>query len=232
MKGIVPCTSLVICLGVLFAMSGLAQNRALPPPPKVREISKALYPEYQLYAHVKIVSVDDTAPVRYEIGGREYRRWGYPARFAPLEIVGSLPLSLEMEAVIPGYTIKMGPRRDEWHEVKNKFTQLKAGTEAFLAMAHHADGYWVVAKVLNRHDFAEVQAIGERVALTGKDDTIGVRKSSFQLHMNPLQKAYLAATQKVREGVMTQEELSQQFTPEMIEEANSPNNAELVLGKE
>jgi hypothetical protein len=232
MKRLVCCVVTGVFLGSFYAMSVVAQDKPIPPPPKVRVSSKELYSLHPLYVHAKVESVDESVPVRYEIGGRLYRRWGYPAIIQTSERIGSEPMAGRLEVVVPGYTIERGPVRLDRHEKHEKFHLLKAGAVVYIALDYHADGYWLVQKVLNRHDFAELKAIAERVALTGSDDTIGVKKFVYQLHMNPLQKAYFAVRNKVLSGEMTQEELYQQFTPEMIAEANSPNNADLVLGKE
>jgi len=221
-------------LGPLCSMPGMAQDQPIPPPPKVRKASKELYPLHPLFVQAKVLAVDTNVPVRYEVGGREYRRWGYPARLQILEVVSSVQVDSGLDVVIPGYTIRKGsggPRRWESWEESHHFTRVTPGATEYLALDSHTNGYWLVKKVLNRHDFAEMKKIGERVELTGRDDTIGVKGSSFRLHMNPLQKAYYAAANQVREGEMTQEELEQQFTPEMIQEVYDPNNAELVLGR-
>lgn len=221
---------------VLFLLLGntveAADQQAIPPPPKVRAKSQELYSLHPLFILAKVISVDTKIPIKYEIGGRQYRRWGYPATVRILEQTGNIWSKPELDVVIPGYTIQKGPRRSVWHEKKHNFTQLTPEAEAYLALTRHADGYWLVAEVLNRHDFAEVKAIGERVALTGRDDTIGVRKSSFRLQMNPLQQAYLEAEKKVRARELTEEEFERQFTPEMQQAVFDPNNAELVLGRE
>ncbi len=222
--------------GVVFLLLGnmgeAADQQSIPPPPKVRAKSQELYSLHPLFIQAKVISVDTNISIKYEIGGRQYRRWGYPATIRILDQTGHIWSKPELDVVFPGYTIQKGPRRSEWHEKKNKFLQLTPEAEAYLALTRHADGYWLVAKVLNRHDFAEVKTIAERVALMGEDDTIGVKKWVYQLHMNPLQTAYKEAKKKVRNGEMTEEELDQQFTPEMRQAIADPNNAELVLGKE
>ncbi|MGI6599054.1 MAG: hypothetical protein ACOX3F_05045 [Kiritimatiellia bacterium] len=221
---------------VLFLRLGnaveAADQQSIPPPPKVRAKSQELYSLHPLCIQAKVIFVDTNNPIKYEIGGRQYRRWGYPATVRILEQTGNIWSKPELDVVIPGYTIQKGPRRSEWHEKKNNFTQLTPEAEAYLALTRHADGYWLVAAVLNRHDFAELKTIGERVALTGRDDTIGVRKSSFRLQMNPMQQAYMAAEKQVRAGEMTAAEFDRQFTPEMRQAVFDPNNADLVLGRE
>ena len=218
--------------GLLYAVSGIVYSQPLPPPPKVRQQSKALYPRYPAYVHAKMEALDETEPIRYEIGGKEYRRWGYMATFQVLSQVSVEDIGQSLKAVLPAYTIRYGPTRTDRYEQKRNFHKVTVGTEAYWALTRHADGYWLVAEVLNRHDFAELKTIGERVTLTGRDDTIWVRRSSFRLHMNPLQQAYMAAEKKVRAGEMTQEEFDRQFTPEMQRAVFDPDNADLMLGKE
>ena len=219
----------------------LAQPDAIPPPPRVRVKSQELYRQHEAFVKCRVEAIDEADPVRYAfldatyerteealIIGEAWRKWGYWIRGPVLDVAKPLGVAGEWRLVLPAYTVYRGPVRQP-ARIRQK---VKAGQEADLALKWNTNGYWIVEKVLNRHDFAELKMIGERVALTGTDDTIGVKKSSFQLHMNPLQTAYYAARKKVTEGQMTEQELRQQFTEEMIEAVYHPNNAELVLGKE
>jgi hypothetical protein len=226
------CWRILFLGGMLCAVSGIAHSQSLPLPPKVREKTKALYPLYTVYVHAKMEEVDKAVPIRYEVGGEEYRRWGYMALFQVLDRTGIEDIGQLLKAVLPAYTILYGPTRTDGYEQKRKFHKAALGAEAYLALTRHVDGYWLVAAVLNRHDFAELKTIGERVALTGRDDTIGVRKTSFRLQMNPRQQAYMAAEKQVRAGEMTAAEFDRQFTPEMRQAVFDPNNADLVLGRE
>ena len=226
--------------GMAFG-SALAGPDEFQPPPRVRAKSQELYRQYEAFVKLQVDSIDEQHPVRYAfldatyvqteealLVGDAWRKWGYWLQGQVLDVEKLIKVSGEWKLVLPAFKVTRGPRR--WDDKMLK--KVKARSEAYLALTRHPDGYWLVQEVLNRHDFAELKAIGERVALTGKDDTIGVKKSSFRLQMNPMQVAYLEAEKKVRAGEMTEEELARQFTQEMIQAVYDPNNAELVLGKE
>ena len=230
----------VVLQGMVLALAW-AGPEEIPPPPRVRAKSQELYRQHEAFVKFQVNFIDEQNPVRYAfldatyvhteealLIGDAWRKWGYRLQGQVLDVAKPFELSGEWKLVLPAYKITRGPRR--WDDKILK--KVKVRSEAYLALKRHPEGYWLVQEVLNRHDFSELKAIGERVALTGKDDTIGVKKSSFRLHMNPMQAAYLEAEKKVRAGEMTEEELAQQFTQEMIQAVYDPNNAELVLGKE
>jgi hypothetical protein len=231
----------VAALGGWILGEALAQPGAIPPPPRVRVKSQELYRQHEAFMKVQVDALDTNNPVRYAfldatytrteealLIGEAWRKWGHWIRGSVLDVAKPMGADEEWRLVLPAYTVYRGPDRRPARIRQN----VKAGRDFHLALKWNTNGYWIVEKALNRHDFAELKMIGERVALTGKDDTIGVRKSCFQLHMNPLQTAYYAARKKVTAGQMTEQELRQQFTEEMIEAVYHPNNADLVLGKE
>ena len=218
-----------------------AQAPAVFPPPRVRVVSQELFRQYDAFAKVQVDGIETNKPIRYAfldatyeqtedalIIGDAWRKWGYWILGPILDSVHIAYQNENQRILLPAYEITRGPRR--WDDLL--LQKVKVGRVTCLALTRHADGYWLVAKVLNRHDFAEVSAIAERVALTGRDDTIGVKRSSFRLQMNPMQQAYLNAEKQVRAGEMTEEEFHRQFTPEMRRAVFDPNNADLVLGKE
>lgn len=78
-------------------------------PAQGRQQSKALYPRYPAYVHAKMEALDETEPIRYEIGGKEYRRWGYMATFQVLSQVSVEDIGQSLKAVLPAYTIRYDP---------------------------------------------------------------------------------------------------------------------------